>query len=91
MGAVAQSGRAELHDAALEVIKEHLTLSNRDTATFKSELKSGCFGGGSKVATQTVLESLGSDSDKNWFEEVLDAMQSDAKSRLFPWVWRPFL
>ena len=91
MGAVAQSGRTELHDAALEVIKEHLTFSNRDTATFKSELKPGYFGGGSKVATQTVLESLGSDSDKNWFEEVLDAMQSDAKSRLFPWVWRPFL
>ena len=91
IGAVVQSGRTELHDAALEVIKEHLTLSNRDTTTFRNELKLGSFGSGSKVATQTVLESLVSDSDKNWFEEVLDAMQSDAKSRLFPWVWRPFL
>jgi len=89
MGAVAQSGRTELHDAALEVIKEHLTSRNRDFATFNSELKLGSLGSGSNVATQTVLEMLGSVSDNNWFEEVLDAMQSDAKNRLFPWVWRP--
>lgn len=91
MGAVAESGRTELHDAALEVIKEHLTFSNRDTATFKKDLALGSVGSGSKVAIQTVLESLDSETDKNWFEEVLDAVQGDAKSRLFPWVWRPFL
>lgn len=89
MGAVAQSGRIELHDAAFEVIKEHLIFSNRDTATFKSELKMGSVGSGSKVAIQTVLESLDSESDKNWFEEVLATVRSDSKSKLFPWVWRP--
>ena len=25
----------------------------------------------------------------HWFEELLDSAQKDAKSRLFPWVWRP--
>lgn len=91
MGAVAQSGRTELHDAALEVIKEHLTFSNRDTTTFRNEFKLGSFGSGSKVAIQTVLEMLDSVSDRNWFEEVLDSVQSDATSRLFPWVWRPVI
>lgn len=89
IGAVAESGRIELHDAAFEVIKEHLIFSNRDTATFKSELKLGSVGSGSKVAIQTVLESLDSESDKNWFEEVLATVRSDSKSKLFPWVWRP--
>lgn len=89
ISAVVESGRTELHDAAFEVIKEHLIFSNRDTATLKSELELGSVGSGSKVAIQTVLESLDSETDKNWFEEVLATVRSDSKSKLFPWVWRP--
>lgn len=89
IGSVAQSGRTELHDAALHVIKEHFVFSKRNTVTLKSELNTRSIEEGSNVAIRTVLESLSSESDKNWFEELLDSAQKDAKSRLFPWVWRP--
>jgi len=89
IGSVVQSGRIELHDAALHVIKEHFVFSQCNTVTLKSELNTRSIEEGSNVAIRTVLESLSSESDKNWFEELLDSAQKDAKSRLFPWVWRP--
>ena len=89
VSAVAESGRIELHDAALNAINEYFIFSDTDSATIKKDLAPGSVGANSRVAIHTVLESLDSESDKNWFEEVLATVRSDSKSKLFPWVWRP--
>jgi hypothetical protein len=91
VSAVAESGRIELHDAALNAINEYFIFSDTDSATFKKDLAPGSVGANSRVAIHTVLESLDSESDKNWFKEVLATVRSDSKSKLFPWVWRPLL
>ena len=91
MSAVAESGRIELHDAVLNAIDKYFIFSDIDSATFKKDLALGSVGADSRVALRTVLESLDSESDKNWFEEVLATVRSDSKSKLFPWMWRPLL
>ena len=89
ISAVAQSGRTELHDAALNAVNEYFIFSDTDSATFKKDLALGSVGADRRVALHTVLESLDSETDKNWFEEVMATVRSDSKSKLFPWVWRP--
>ena len=89
VSAVAESGRIELHDAVLNAIDKYFIFSDIDSATFKKDLALGSVGADSRVALRTVLESLDSESDRNWFEEVLLLTLRDSKSKLFPWGWRP--
>ena len=73
----------------LNAINRYFIFSDIDSATFKKDLALGSAGADSRVALRTVLESLDSESDRNWFEEVLLLTLRDSKSKLFPWGWRP--
>ena len=101
IGAVALSGRTELHDAAINLVYEFVnrlgssSLKERQDFEFIDVVKnlpprrSGEVN--SEVCINTIMESFETELDLMWFEEMTRLSIQDKLTLKFVWVWRPVL